>query len=422
MKPVRSFVALTMSSLLLPPLGIATAAPASAAPHEGVVSEQPVQWTPHVLDGAIKDILRIGDTVVVAGEFNSVSDPDGGRTHDRRNVFAFRHGSGEVLPEFAPGVDGTVTSLAEGPDGSLILGGRFRQVNGADSRGVARVDARTGQNAADFDASVDDGGVHRLVGDGSDVYLGGNFSGVNGQERTGLARIDAATGEVDPDFTPILSEQRRGTLRVQEMALSPDGDRLAVNGTFTKVDGQDRYQIAMIDTAAGALSPWSTSAYEAPCDYPTIHTYMRQMDFSPDGSYFAVVTGGGPQTKPGLCKSTARFENTDTPDATPTWTNMTGGDSLYSVEITSSAVYVGGHQRWMDNELGAMNPGPGSVAREGIGAVDPVTGRALPWNPGRTRGHGVEALHATPDGLYVGSDTEQLADEYHARLGMFPVA
>lgn len=422
MKPARSLVALTMSSLLLLPLGVATAAPAFAAPHEGVVSEQPVQWTPHVLDGAIKDILRIGDTVVVAGEFNRVSDADRKRTHNRRNLFAFRHGTGELLSNFTPRVDGTVTSLAEGPDGSLILGGHFRQVNGKISRGLGRIDTATGQNVPGFDASVDDGSVYRLASDGRDVYLGGNFAGVNGQSRAGLARVDAATGRLDPDFTPTVSEQRRGGLKVQELALSPDGGRLVINGTFTKVDGEHRYQIAMIDTAAGALTPWSTSAYEAPCDYSAMQTYMRQMDFSPDGSYFVVVTAGGPQMKPGLCKSTARFENNDTPDTKPTWTNLTGGDSLYSVEVTSSAVYVGGHQRWMDNEQGAHHPGPGSVAREGIAAVDPRTGRALPWNPGRSRGHGVEALHATSDGLYVGSDTERLADAYHARLGMFPAA
>jgi hypothetical protein len=29
---------------------------------------------------------------------------------------------------------------------------------------------------------------------------------------------------------------------------------------------------------------------------------------------------------------------------------------------------------------------------------------------------------ATSDGLYVGSDTDRLAGEYHARLGMFPLS
>ena len=422
MKSARSFVALTMGSLLLLPLGVATTAPAAAAPHEGVVGESPVGWTPHVLDGSVKDILRIGDTVVVAGEFDRVSDSSGDGVHDRRNLFAFRHGSGEILEDFAPSVDRAVNSLAEGPDGTVVLGGDFHQVNGESSRGVARIDTTAGDTVDEFDAAVGDGNVYRLASDGTDVYLGGNFSAVNGESRTGLARVDATDGSLDAGFTPTISEQRRGTLRVQELALSPDGRRLAINGTFTKVDGEDRYQIAMIDTGSGGLTPWSTSAYEAPCDYERMHTYMRQMDFSPDGSYFAVVTAGGPRVKPGLCKSTARFENDSTANAEPTWTNLTGGDSLYSVEVTSGAVYVGGHQRWMDNEEGALNPGPGSVEREGIAAVDPISGRALAWNPGRARGHGAEALHATSDGLYVGSDTERLGGARHARLGMFPAS
>ena len=44
------------------------------------------------------------------------------------------------------------------------------------------------------------------------------------------------------------------------------------------------------------------------------------------------------------------------------------------------------------------------------------------WNPSRERGIGVEDLLAAPEGLYVGSDTIRLGHEYHARLGMFPIA
>ncbi|WP_159944144.1 MULTISPECIES: delta-60 repeat domain-containing protein [unclassified Nocardiopsis] len=422
MNSTRPFLAL-VGAFLLMPTGTAAAAPAAPpVDHARVVSEKPAPWTPHVLDGTVKDILLIGDTVVVAGKFNQVAEADGGRARDIRNLFAFEHGTGRLLRGFEPRVDGTVTSLAEGPEGTVIAGGEFQTVNGRPSRGLTRLSLRDGRAVPEFRAALDGGHATRIAGDGDNLYVGGTFSGVNGGGQAALARLDARTGKVDPGFAPRVSEPRRGALKVQDMALSPDGRRLVVNGTFTKVNGKDRYQIAMLDTAGGTPTAWSTRAYEPECDYSRIHTYMRQMAFAPDGSYFAVVTAGGPEVKPGLCKSVSRFENTDAPGMEPTWSNKTGGDSLYAVEVTSQAVYVGGHQRWMDNPEGALNPGPGSVAREGIAAVDPRTGKALEWNPGRTRGHGVEALHATSDGLYVGSDTDRLAGEYHARLGMFPLS
>jgi hypothetical protein len=82
---------------------------------------------------------------------------------------------------------------------------------------------------------------------------------------------------------------------------------------------------------------------------------------------------------------------------------------------------VGGHQTWLDNTYGWKDGGPGAVYRPGIGALDPRTGRALPWNPTKDRGHGTQALVAYPGGLLVGSDTERLGHEYHARLGGFPL-
>ncbi|CAL9459821.1 hypothetical protein SUDANB121_02630 [Nocardiopsis dassonvillei] len=419
MKP--KFTALALGLALLAPIGVAAPATAGATAHRSVVDERPVRWTPHVLDGAVKDIVRVGDAVIVAGSFDRVAEADGGRTHELRNIFAFEHGTGRIIRGFSPRVDGTVTSVVPGPDGTVVIGGDFRSVNNTPARGLARMRLHDGSRVAAFTATLDGGSTYRLATDGGWLYVGGSFPGIGGTARQGIARLDPTTGAVDTGFAPRLSEHRRGELRVQELALSPDGRRLAINGTFTKVDGQDRYQIAMLDTATGKPTRWSTDVFEAQCDYSAMYTYMRQMDFAPDGSYFALVTAGGPQVKPGLCKAVVRFENTDTPDAEPTWVNKTGGDSLYSVEVTGAAVYAGGHQRWMDNEHGALNPGPGSVAREGIAAVDPRTGRALAWNPGRSRGHGVEALYATSDGLYVGSDTERLAGEYHARLGMFPI-
>ncbi|WP_394298212.1 hypothetical protein [Streptomonospora alba] len=392
--------------------------------HGGVVDEQPVSSTPHVLDGRVKAVAPVGDLVVVAGRFDRVAAPDRNETVDRHNVFAFDRSTGEISDDFAPDVDGTVTSAVPGPGGGTVhIAGRFDRVEGENLRGVALLSTGDGDPVDSFDAGVAGGSVYRADAYGGHLYLGGSFDSVGGAPRSGLARVDRRTGAPDPGFDVSPGEARRGSLRVHELAISPRGDRLVAAGTFTRVDDRRRYQIAVIDTAArpAALADWSTESYAAPCDYSRLHTYMRRIDFAPDGSYFAVVTAGGPENKPGLCKTAARWETYAGPGAEPTWVNHTGGDSLYAVEATGAAVYVGGHQRWMDNPDGDHDAGPGAVERSGIAALDPRTGRALAWNPGRKRGHGAEALTSAPEGLYVGSDTTGLAGTYRGRLGMFPL-
>ena len=150
-------------------------------------------------------------------------------------------------------------------------------------------------------------------------------------------------------------------------------------------------------------------------------TYVRAVDFAPDSSYFVVVTTGahpGPQR---MCDSAARFDLSGNGLHGPTWVNHTGGDSLTAVSVTGAAVYVGGHQRWMNNPYGNNSPGQGAVDRPGVAALDPGSGFVLPWNPGRSRGKGVRALIATSAGLFIGSDTDRLGNEYHGRFGLFPL-
>jgi hypothetical protein len=106
----------------------------------------------------------------------------------------------------------------------------------------------------------------------------------------------------------------------------------------------------------------------------------------------------------------------------PTWIDYTGGDSLTQVAITGAAVYVGGHQRWVNNTLGHDSAAPSAVPRAGLAALDPINGVPYSWDPGRSRGRGVFALVSTDDGLYLGSDTTKLGGEFHARTGFFPLA
>ncbi|WP_181019666.1 hypothetical protein [Nonomuraea typhae] len=387
--------------------------------HTRVVSANPADTTPHVLDGIVNAIALVGGTVVVGGSFSEVADAGRTTTYPRANVFAFELATGRVLPGFAPVVDGPVHALAAGAGSTVYVGGDFPAVNRSRARALARLNLADGSLVRGFTPRVGGGMVSTLAGRGRHLYAGGDFT----SPRTALARLDAVTGAADPRFT--IEPGLPRTPKAKVYALAASADRLVVDGSFTTLDGQPRPQLGVIDigTPTPSVANWRTGAYEPECMADVFPSYVRGLDLSPDGSYFVVVTTGGPvSSRLRLCDSAARFETYKTSQrVTPTWVNYTGGDSLYSVAATGAAVYVGGHQRWMDNPRGRDSVGPGAVPREGIAALNPRTGKVLPWNPGRERGIGVKAFLAHQTGLLVGSDTTRLGREYHARIGMFPL-
>jgi hypothetical protein len=397
--------------------------PASAQQaHPGVVSQRPVAWTPHIQDGTVRAITVVGDTVVVGGTFTAVSDAARAARYDRAYLVAFGLRDGRVRA-FHPRLDGPVYALAPGPAGTVYVGGAFRTVNGVTQRSLTQLRLDTGARVPAFRGALRWGDVRSMAVHGPWLYVGGYFVKVSGAARTALARLHARTGAVDPGFDARLSRGDGRRVKVDGLAVSPDGRRLVAVGAMTHAGGRSRHRLVMVDTSVtpARISGWYTDAYEPACQ-SAFDTYLRGVDFAPDGRYFVVVTTGHTTHPRLLCNTAARFEATGTGRHGPTWVNHTGGNSLYAVAVTGAAVYVGGHQRWMNNPYGSKAAGPGAVPREGIAALHPTTGRALSWDPGRSRGVGLRAFAATPGGLLVGSDTDRLAREYHGRIGMFPLA
>ncbi|TMM36078.1 MAG: PKD domain containing protein [Actinobacteria bacterium] len=394
-------------------VAVAGAVPAVADTAQArVVSDNPVDFTPQVQDGTVYALALVGQTVVVGGSFSTVTDAAQRTGYHRHALFAYDLTTGAVT-DFAPQLTGTVLALAAGPGNTVYAGGTF---------GVAQLDVGTGQRVATFTASVNDGSVRALRYSGGLLYLGGSFRRLDGQLRPGLARVDGTTGALDAAFDLHLVTPDFPTPKIEALAVNPTGTRLVAIGVIEYANALWRPQLLMVDTTGtGAVADWYTDAYDNNC-YDAFATYLRDVDFSPAGDYFVVVTTGRLTGPNQMCDTAARFEAGGTGMHHPTWVNHTGGNSLYSVDATGSAVYVGGHELWLDNPEGRKTAGPGAVYRPGIGAIDPVTGRALAWNPTRTRGVGVQAFLSTPAGLIVGSDTTQLGHEYHARLGMFPPA
>jgi hypothetical protein len=262
---------------------------------------------------------------------------------------------------------------------------------------------------------------------GDRLFIAGDFTQVEGEGRLGLAALDVATGAVDPTLDIPFDGARRGSSpdepTVRKIDVTPDGSKLVAIGNFTEVDGLDRTELAVLDLSASRarVANWRTDRWKPEC--PFEDSYIRDVDISPDGSYFVTVSVGFYVPPPALCDTAARWELDRTgSDVQPTWVDYTGGDSMISVAVTGTAVYVGGHQRWMNNPFSVGAAGPGGVEREGIAALDPVNGLPFSWNPGRDRGNGVFVLHATSGGLFLGSDTDELAGETHGKLGFFPTA
>jgi hypothetical protein len=173
------------------------------------------------------------------------------------------------------------------------------------------------------------------------------------------------------------------------------------------------------DTSA-TVSPWNYPHSSRGCHAqtrPMYQMYVRDVDFAPDSSYFAVASTGGHRINgegPGLvlCDSVARFNTANLTPSQPAWINYTGGDTLTATTVTTAAVYVQGHNRWLNN---------GTVDRPGIGAISPTTGLALDWNPTKTKGSGGQDLLITSAGLWVPSDTNYIGGKLHEKLGFLPL-
>jgi hypothetical protein len=429
---------------LVATLGVAAGTASAGTAHPTTVSAVPSDRTPQILDDPstagsekVMDLEQAGGLILVSGVFRQVRDvpANGGATYTRASLFAFDAATGKVSTTFAPTLNGRVYAIARGPDNTVYLGGTFTILNGQAVPNLVQVSLATGRRVTAFHTPTFNSTITDLAVVGNRVLVAGTFTRAGGAARQGLASISMATGGVDSYLTFGVATNHnypRGAARaavgVENIAVNPQGTRMAVIGNFRTVGGQARDQVAMVrlNAASAAVDTgWRTRRFEAACDPNRWDTYVRDVDFAPNGTQFAVVTTGA--RYPGtLCDTVSAWNaNAVSQGVQPLWIGDSGGDSMFAVEMTGSAVYVGGHTRWMNNDAGRDAAGAGAVPRPGIAALDVRTGVPLAWNPGRNpRGIGAEALLATADGLYVGMDTEYFGDRrYHRpRLGFFPLA
>jgi hypothetical protein len=337
--------AIVLSMLTLQP-AVADTAPAAGTPE--TVSSDPLP-APQI-DGVVWDQVVIGNTVYVAGNFQTAR-PAGSNAGvnqvERKHFLAYNLTTGALLP-FAPKFNQQVRTLAASPDGKrLYAGGLFTQVDGVTRTYIAAFDVASGGLVSTFKPNVTRR-VNAIVATNTTVFAGGAFTAINNLERLGAASFNASNGAMT-EWDPAAAG---GT--VAAMVMSPDGTKMVLGGSFTTVNGSSDpgYGLAAVDTTGGELLPWAinTQVRNGGADaninslssdgtsvYGTGYVYGKGGNL--EGTFKADWNGGGLQ-----------------------WVEDCHGDS-YSVSASDDVVYTAGHAHYCGNVGGFPQTDPWSFYR-----------------------------------------------------------
>lgn len=175
--------------------------------------------------GTASEILLSGDKILVGGSFTQINGV-------ARNRIARLNSDGSLDATFQASVTGTslvsVSVIREQPDGKILIGGNFTNVNGVARGNTARLNS---------DGSLDGSFLNNLSGtnqalfdivvqrDGKIVIVGG-FNTFNGEARQRFARLNP-DGTVDNRFFNLPA--------ATAVFVEPNGN-LIIGGSFGKVN------------------------------------------------------------------------------------------------------------------------------------------------------------------------------------------
>ena len=286
----------------------------------------------------------------------------------------------------------------------IYLGGSFTQVTNTDGTTFARnnlaaIDANTGKVDPSWNPnatrpsspSTSSVRTMALSSDGSRLFVGGTFSNVGGLSRNRLAAIDLATGSPDEQWNAGVNQT------VWALAVSDTG--VYAGGDFTTVKSQPRNHLAKLDATSGTPDPnWTPSADEIS---PNKYGSVRALAFPKDGSrlyaggYFRSISGQQTGNLVALDPTTGVLDGGFRPNE---------GNGIQSMAVSGGRVFVG-----TGDDL------------EGIEAFDAVSGQ-LAWRLGygaHTPPEGdVQAIDVSDDGstVYAGGHFNRIAEYTRNRL------
>ena len=392
----HAFAAVALSAVLLTSFaGAAVLFDVSAAHAAISVGADAGAWG---VNGRIRAMVRIGDTLYLGGSFGQAVSPDGTFTVPRHNLAAIDTTTGALLPwaPFAdnPGGSGAAASGAvfgmETDGTQLFLTGDFTTITWTAPGGLTQTVSPRLRFASiapdqygsllDLQASSDTR-QRALVLSGTTLYIGGEFAQMDGQPRARLAAIDLSS-------TPpgaLLPWAPTANSSVTTMALASTGN-IMIGGTFTTVNGSVvQTHLAAIDPAGNA-APWA------------VHPAYKVLSLVSQGPSVYVGTGG-------RGNAVTAFDGV----GNRLWTRRTNGD-VQAVGFCQGQVIAGGH-------FGKI--GLDRIPK--LAAFDPVTGNVdTSWQPHPAGGtFGVWSLLGTSNKLFAGGDFTSVGGQIAQHFAQF---
>ncbi|HEX4823961.1 MAG TPA: immunoglobulin domain-containing protein [Candidatus Polarisedimenticolaceae bacterium] len=229
-------------------------------------------------------------------------------------------------------------AIAVQPDGKLIVGGRFSEVNGQNRLGLARLNADGSTDATFLNGmSGPDYIVYSvaLQTDGR-ILIGGGFGQVNGVDRPYLARL-LPDGSLDATF---LSGMSGPDTDAKSIVVQPDG-RILIAGFFGQVNGVSRVNVARL-LADGSVD----TTFQEGMSGAGGGVGARSLSLRRDGK----VVIGGPDTVNGVAFENVALLNADgslDPYFAPPAASMKGAVRALAVQPDGRAI-VGGLLQTVD--------------------------------------------------------------------------
>jgi hypothetical protein len=305
----------------------------------GVAMSSPAFWEPN---GTVSAVAEGEGVVYVGGDFGVVA-PRTGRS--ARFDLGSENPAVPVRP-FAAVENNAVLAVAPDGTGGYYAAGTFTVVQHQAAARLVHI-LEDGSLDAGFRPDVN-GQVNALffAAGQNRLYLGGSFTAVGGAVRLRGAAVDGTTGAVDSfvaDFSHTVN------------AVVGDADSVYFGGGFLTVNGVTRGRVAAFDIASGALSA-----------RPFAHANGSVFAMSLDQETGRLYTGGSFQVPSSRVGAWVASTGALVPGF-----RAVSNVNVQTILATPGAVFVGSGSTF------ALNGQP----RQGLGAVNPLTGATLPFAP-----------------------------------------